>query len=384
MRYLSLNHLRGEKTEDELEQYRTALSAATASLSRLPSNRVQPLSIEKTRTIFRIDLRHHGWDRKPYDGQPLNLWDLVLLEYPYGIFETTGPNSQEIANRFLLPAKQVRPIPFVHADWFVWLASEADFTRDFLQVPFAERKGDPDVDPAIIEIAKRYADRRVTLSTAAEELGTRQLQSMLKATLETPAFSNSALQTLASQAAVDRQTWESQFPQVVRALGLGIPIEPVDSTLDHHKSTGLITGLELKTNHADNVFAPGDRAKIIAHNATDRPMYGEVVAFSTWIVRICDPSLIRPGQSFESEEFTIDNVAHKDEVILFACAKEFAGYQVVGGGADKVIRDEAQRIKSRIVHSFYKLERAGNEVVLKADPGPVIRQRITVETRVTK
>ena len=106
-----------------------------------PANRIQPVPIESTenKTVFRIDLRKLGWDERPYDNNRMNWFDLVLLEYPYGILDTASDSFQALAELFLLPAGQIRPVPFVRGDWFVWLAAEAEFKRDFLQVPLDER-----------------------------------------------------------------------------------------------------------------------------------------------------------------------------------------------------------------------------------------------------
>jgi hypothetical protein len=366
VRYFSLNHLRGEKSEEEIDEYRTSLGLAVASLTRKPANRVSPLAIEPTGTVFRIDLRHYGWDQKAYDPGSLNLWDLVLLEYPYGVVETAQPRFQEVAEELLLPAKQIRPVAYVHGDWFVWLASKPDFTQDFLHVPFGNARDNPVVDPQVAKLAKRFADGRITLPLAAAEVGVGPSLSNVSGLLDLP---------------TDRQTWESQYPHVIRALRLGVPIEAIDATIRPTITPAATDGLELKTNHRDNIFKPGNRAKIIAHNGTNQDIFAEVVAFSTWIVEICKPQRIKPGMNVESEEFTIDDVKRKDEVILFASSNQFPGYYVVGGGEDKEVRPKGGHITSRIVHPLYKLERIDGTIQVTANPGPIIRKRIVVETQ---
>jgi hypothetical protein len=81
--------------------------------------------IEPTNTVFRINLQELGWDRQPYPEaeQPwrsLNLFDLILLEYPHGRLPTDSPFYRDNLLQFLLhlqEAGQVRPVPYVRADW---------------------------------------------------------------------------------------------------------------------------------------------------------------------------------------------------------------------------------------------------------------------------
>jgi mono/diheme cytochrome c family protein len=382
MRYFSLNHLRGGEREVELSQYRAALEAAVASLSRQPANRVQPAPIEpiESKTIFRIDLRELGWDKKPYDNSKMNLFDLVLLEYPYGVLDTDADSFQELAQLFLLPAGQVRPVPFVRGDWFVWLATEPEFTQDFLQVPFDERRPDPPADPALIGPARRYADGRVSIQGALGELGSARGESELQAVLDTKKFEKSGVRALGSQGAVDRQTWEASFPEIVRALQLGKPIAPVDSTLDWDRLNAPLGDVELKTNHANNQFLPRQDVHYIANNRTGEPFFVEVIGFGEGITRFCKPTLVSPGEKTMAD-VPNDEKAGKEEILLYASASEFGTYALAGGAGRRLLRDPAKHIKSRIVHPFYLLERGTNgRAELRADPGHMIRQRIVVET----
>lgn len=80
--------------------------------------------------VYRIDLRNTGWDLQPFKGRrvedkkvfpvdsKVNLFDVILLEYPFGILDAKSPDFQKIAKLFLEPAGQVVPITHVRADWF--------------------------------------------------------------------------------------------------------------------------------------------------------------------------------------------------------------------------------------------------------------------------
>jgi serine/threonine-protein kinase len=144
VRYFSLVHvLNAGTTKEELDQHRDALTKTINHLT-WKRNLVRPVAVEPTHTVFRVDLRDLGWDLRPYrrvvDGKPgpaspLNLWDLVLLEYPYGqMYEHTDVYSS-VLREFLVPAGQVRPVAFVRADWFVSVATQPPLYHDLLLLP---------------------------------------------------------------------------------------------------------------------------------------------------------------------------------------------------------------------------------------------------------
>jgi serine/threonine-protein kinase len=144
-RYFSLNHLlTGGATDEELHLHRDALAKTINHLTWEP-NLVHPRPIEASKTIFRIDLRTLGWDRHPFkivrdeepaEASPVNLFDLVLLEYPYATIYQSSATFNQLVSEFLSPASQVRPIPYVRADWFVSVATQPPLYEDLLGLPF--------------------------------------------------------------------------------------------------------------------------------------------------------------------------------------------------------------------------------------------------------
>jgi mono/diheme cytochrome c family protein len=133
VRYLSLNHLAGRDRalfDRERQALRDMLRYLTAE-GKQPSADVH--AIESTGTVFRIDLRELGWDRHPYPNEPLNLYDLILLEYPYGYLPLGSPFYPELRS-LLLAAKQVRPISYVRADWLVREVVRPHLHSDFRHV----------------------------------------------------------------------------------------------------------------------------------------------------------------------------------------------------------------------------------------------------------
>jgi serine/threonine-protein kinase len=149
LRFLSINHiLTSGATPAELELHRDALAKAINHLS-WENTIVHPQPIEPTNTIFVVDIRKLGWHLTPFERfrgrqnlgkSPYNLYDLVLLEYPYSIVYDDSETFDHLAEEFLLPAGQVRPIPYVRADWFVSTATLPPLYEDLLQLPFTQQE----------------------------------------------------------------------------------------------------------------------------------------------------------------------------------------------------------------------------------------------------
>src|SRR5207253_9796529 len=118
MRYFSIAHrLNAGASKDALAIERDALAKTINHLS-WQTELVRPVPIETTRTVLRIDIRKLGWDKQPYRqvkggkfvaNSGLNLFDLALLEYPYGIISHRPPTYVAVVQEFLRHAAQVRP-----------------------------------------------------------------------------------------------------------------------------------------------------------------------------------------------------------------------------------------------------------------------------------
>ncbi|HET6879265.1 MAG TPA: c-type cytochrome domain-containing protein, partial [Pirellulales bacterium] len=160
-RYFSINHLlTGGATREELDLHADAFAKAINHLS-LEASLVRPTALdEPQRTVFAVDIRKLGWHKQPFhvhdeDGQanersPLNLFDLVLLEYPYAAIYEDSETFDRLADEYLLPANLARPVPYVRIDWFVSTATQPPLYEDFLQLPttFSELETGIGIDTA--------------------------------------------------------------------------------------------------------------------------------------------------------------------------------------------------------------------------------------------
>jgi serine/threonine-protein kinase len=146
-RYFSIAHLVDAGVNaSELELHRKALAKAINHLSR-GRDLVVPRAVDGQKTVFAVDIRRLGWQKQPftawkYQGDrwatsrsPLNLFDLVLLEYPYGVIPGKSKAFQDLVTEYLLPAGLVHPLPYVRADWFVSVATQAPLYEDLLRLP---------------------------------------------------------------------------------------------------------------------------------------------------------------------------------------------------------------------------------------------------------
>lgn len=144
IRYFSLMHLVAEGTTPEnLAIHRDALAKAVNHLSRRRQI-VHPKVIDDaTGGLLAIDIRELGWDATPFshstdtaaDLRNVNLWDLALLDYPYGLAMPGNETFDRLAEAYLVPARMIRPVAFVRADWFASAITQPPFYEDFLRLP---------------------------------------------------------------------------------------------------------------------------------------------------------------------------------------------------------------------------------------------------------
>jgi mono/diheme cytochrome c family protein len=134
-RYVTFNHLLGTAGASP-ELFRDALTAAI-NLTSWQKGIVKPTAIEPTGSVFRINLRDLGWDATPYrPGSNTNLYDLVLLEYPFGAV----PPAQHVVYKdldqeYVQKAGLIRPVAFVRGDWFVSAIGQPPLYEDLLRLP---------------------------------------------------------------------------------------------------------------------------------------------------------------------------------------------------------------------------------------------------------
>ena len=141
-RYLSLQHLASSESATDFAKARADFLSTVETAFRRGSP--PPRAINAAETVFRIDLREVGWDHSPFkvlgnagknEGDATaNLFDVVLLEYPYLSLGRRFVRWSELVKKFLEPARQVRPVVFVRGDWFAYAVSASTLATDLRQL----------------------------------------------------------------------------------------------------------------------------------------------------------------------------------------------------------------------------------------------------------
>jgi len=125
IRYVSLVHLHNiGLCSSELDSYRYGLSKAINSLSLDPII-VQPVPINATQTIFRIDLRDYDWEDTPGFADK---WERLVANNPYA-FQLTSDDALR------LQESAGTRVPFMAADWLVHDATLPPLYYDMLEIP---------------------------------------------------------------------------------------------------------------------------------------------------------------------------------------------------------------------------------------------------------
>lgn len=130
-RYFSLNHYLPD-AEQDLGAARAAFLEALQHLSLKPGP-ARPPAVDPNETIFRVDLRQLGWDETPFDNSRVNLYDLILLEYPFAPLPERSEVWAELSENYLQQARPVRPVAYLRADWFVRAALAPPLRTDLLK-----------------------------------------------------------------------------------------------------------------------------------------------------------------------------------------------------------------------------------------------------------
>lgn len=227
----------------------------------------------------------------------------------------------------------------------------------------------------LVAPSRDFLDNALTLSQVAAELGLKDA-SGLNMVFKLPQFTRLGLAGLAGGNVIRRDTWEDYFDQVVRHLGIGIPIAPVDGlNRRDHLSAGLANRLKISTNKRTNVFSPGDNMVITISNDTGVDMFIELIGTSSLGKKVKLTNGILPlpnGQKYrfpESGQISIKPQLGEEYITVFASPRTFEpGILLRGHG-----------VSDRFIHDFYEYDRSGLQ--LKKNPSQLVKKTLKIETR---
>jgi serine/threonine-protein kinase len=230
----------------------------------------------------------------------------------------------------------------------------------------------PARDP-LTPVSRRFLDAPLTLAQAAAELGHPSPEALRPAFASGP-LAALGLPALASGGEVRRDAWEHAFDRVVRHLGLGEPIVPLDSlTRRDLRPDSTYLDVELKTNHPNGLFTPGDELVITVSNPTGKPLHVELIgtdARGRKVLLTPGPVPIPAGGTYRYPEqgaITIQPQAGRERITLFASDRPFPPGELLRG----------QDVADRVVHPHPTVRRGE----VSFDPVHIIKKTIDIETR---
>ena len=224
--------------------------------------------------------------------------------------------------------------------------------------------GHPQTVEPLIPVTRRFLEDPLLLGTVSGELGLANSDDMA-AVFRSRQFTALGLIPLASKGAVRRDTWEDYFDQVVRELGLGIPVVPLDSVsrldyapLDHGPD------ISITTTRGSRFFASGDKIAIIVKNNGKSPAFIELVGTGTkgeTIVLVPAGTQLEAGQQLRFPDegtITVQPSIGRELITVFAGDKEFSsGTHYKGTNtADRYVHDISTVADSPIIKKSLLIE----------------------------
>jgi serine/threonine-protein kinase len=220
--------------------------------------------------------------------------------------------------------------------------------------------GKPQGDEPLIPVSRRFLEAPLQLSTAAAELGLAE-PGDLAVMFRAPQFASLGLIPLASQGVVRRDMWEDYYDRVVRQLGLGIPVVPLDGVIRRdYPADSPPFDVELSTNKKNNIFAPGDELTIFVTNRSNAALRIELVGPSAQgqkVVLAPASTTVAAGGQFRfppQGTIKIQGGQGAEQITLLASDQEFPAGQLLRGEGvtDRLVRpffDTARMVKRTLV-----------------------------------
>ena len=169
-RFYVLTHLsnRQDLSDMELDTHRQALQDLLAYFAG-SGRTVELQPVDQQETIFCVDLRELGWDRR-------GVWEAICSRYPYGLLysQHSDETLRELDQRLWhivsdedAPEATTHSVPYVRADWFVAVASQTPL----LEQCATDRAKRGDTVPKSVDLAAREYAKPLDIEAVAGELG---------------------------------------------------------------------------------------------------------------------------------------------------------------------------------------------------------------------
>ncbi len=237
--------------------------------------------------------------------------------------------------------------------------------------------GSPQTTEPLIGVTQRFIDAPLQVATVAGELGLVEAND-LKTIFRQPNFASFGLVALGNAGVIRRDMWEDYFDHIVRALGIGVPVLPIDGNNrpDYLPSDSPLD-VVISTDKKNNVFAPGDELVIFVENKGRGTVFVELIGTGTKgekIVLVPAGNKIDPGKKLrfpEKGSLKVQAALGRELITVFASDKDFP--------TGKILR--ATNIDDRIVHPFYRMTISNGAAKVLDDAITMIKRTIAIETR---
>jgi serine/threonine-protein kinase len=256
----------------------------------------------------------------------------------------------------------------------------------------------------LVPVSDFYLEEKVTGRVAAAELGGPDLDK-IQGRFTSEAAAALGIVQLGQGGAVRRDAWEENFDQVVKQMGVGKPLAPVDAVTrsDCQPATAIQMEVTLnkpgkdtngklqvvvlnKTDPNRSVLAANDRVEIQAINNTGKDVFLEVCIHSFQGSKaIFKPGRIevKAGQKGRFPEnpknfIIIQPGLGAEQWVVYASDTKFPAGEVLRVPEDGEKRGEV--VADRIVHPFYVLKK-GEGLKVEGDPSRMVKKTLDLETR---
>lgn len=238
--------------------------------------------------------------------------------------------------------------------------------------------GRPDAEEPLAPVSHHYIDEPLSLGIVAGELGLSRTGD-LAVLFRSPKLVRLGLASLGSPGGVARRDmWEDGFHEVIRDLGVGLPVVPLDGlTRTNFGSTESGIDVQLGTNRSGNTFAPGDQLVINVSNNSRTDIHIELLGTSEKgekVVLAPATTIVKAGHQYRFPEvgsIIVRGGVGKEQITLFACDEAFPAGEILRG----------RGTADRIVHRFYRMKMDRGHPQLEFDPSRMVKQTLEIETK---
>jgi mono/diheme cytochrome c family protein len=255
---------------------------------------------------------------------------------------------------------------------------EKTVDKDLATFAEAMKQLEIDVDGTepLSPVTSQYLDTTVTLDAAASQLGITAED--LLGCCRSPSFAHMGLAPFAVGGAIRRDSFEENFDAIVRHLGLGIPIVPIDGNLLHEYAAAKTEDVVVATNKANRFFEPGDELRILVKNSSNvirhielfgRSVDGELVSLTNGVQSLAAGKTFT-FPSLDQDAIEVQGGLGQENILLFHSPKAFEPAVIVRG----------KSMDDRLVHPLYRIADSSSSGV-DDEAALITKQTLVIETR---